>query len=96
MTCLMSQMRLFLYSSGETELNQLAGGEMNDSIKSLNIRPGVGFLSLLPHLNYKPWFALAEFVDNSLQSFLDYRNDIGRIEGTGCKLKVSIELDASV
>lgn len=68
---------------------------MKDSIKSVNIRPGVGFLSLLPHLNYKPWFALAEFVDNSLQSFLDYRDELTQIEGEGYKLKVSIELDAS-
>src|SRR6266849_285358 len=68
---------------------------MKDSIKSVNIRPGVGFLSLLPHLNYKPWFALAEFVDNSLQSFLDYRDELERIEGKGYKLRVYIELDTS-
>lgn len=68
---------------------------MKDSIKSVNIRPGVGFLSLLPHLNYKPWFALAEFVDNSLQSFLDYRDELERIDGKGYKLKVYIELDAT-
>jgi len=68
---------------------------MKDSIKSVNIRPGVGFISLLPHLNYKPWFALAEFVDNSLQSFLCYRDGLERIEGKGYKLKVYIELNAS-
>jgi len=68
---------------------------MKDSIKSVNIRPGVGFLSLLPHLNYKPWFALAEFVDNSLQSFLCYRDELEWIEGTGFKLKVHIELNAT-
>lgn len=68
---------------------------MKDNIKSVNIRPGVGFLSLLPHLNYKPWFALAEFVDNSLQSYLSYRNELEKIEGEGCKLKVYVELDAT-
>lgn len=40
---------------------------------SINIRPGVGILSVLSHLNYKPWFAVAEFVDNAIQSFIDYR-----------------------
>lgn len=30
-------------------------------------------LSVLRHLNYKPWYALAEFVDNSIQSFLSNR-----------------------
>ena len=68
---------------------------MRDSIKSVNIRPGVGFLSLLPHLNYKPWFALAEFVDNSLQSFLDYRDELEQVEGKGYRLKVHIELDGT-
>lgn len=68
---------------------------MKDSIKSVNIRPGVGFLSLLPHLNYKPWFALAEFVDNSLQSFLCYRDELEQVEGNGYKLKVHIELDTT-
>jgi Histidine kinase-, DNA gyrase B-, and HSP90-like ATPase len=67
---------------------------MKDNITSVNIRPGVGFLSLLPHLNYKPWFALAEFVDNSLQSFLSYHDELEQIEGKGCKLKVQIEIDS--
>ena len=26
-------------------------------------------LSVLRHLNYRPWFAIAEFVDNAIQSF---------------------------
>jgi len=36
---------------------------------------------------------MAEFVDNSLQSFLDYREELERIEGPDTKLKVSIELN---
>jgi hypothetical protein len=36
----------------------------------VNIRPGVSVLSVLRHLNYSPWFALAEFVDNAVQSFI--------------------------
>ena len=43
---------------------------------TVGIRPGVSILSVLRHLNYKPWFALAEFVDNSVQSFLTtYREE---------------------
>jgi len=38
--------------------------------ETINIRPESGILAILSHLNYKPWFALAEFVDNSLQSYL--------------------------
>ncbi len=62
---------------------------------SINIRPGTRILSVLRHLNYKPWFAIAEFVDNSLQSFLAYRRELEKVDGDGCKLKVSIEIDAS-
>ena len=42
-------------------------------LQRVNIRPGVKVLSVLQHLNYRPWFALAEFVDNSIQSFIDYQ-----------------------
>ena len=41
-----------------------------NTVNTVNIRPGVSVLSVLRHLNYRPWFAIAEFVDNSIQSFL--------------------------
>src|SRR5436309_5022540 len=63
------------------------------SIQSVNIRPGVSMLSVLSHLNYKPWFAMAEFVDNSLQSFLQHREKLEQLHGADYKLKVSIELN---
>ena len=59
----------------------------------INIRPGVSILSVLPHLNYRPWFALAEFVDNSIQSFQDYRGAITGSDGPDTRLKVDIEID---
>lgn len=62
---------------------------------SINIRPGVSILSVLQHLNYRPWFAIAEFVDNSLQSYLTYRNELSQVEGEGFTLQVSIELDST-
>jgi histidine kinase/DNA gyrase B/HSP90-like ATPase len=62
--------------------------------ESVSIRPGVKVLSVLRHLNYKPWFALAEFVDNSLQSYLDYRAALRRVEGKDYRLRVSIKIEA--
>lgn len=41
-------------------------------------------------LSYKAWYALAEFVDNSTQSYFDNRAELDR---TGEKLKVSITYD---
>ncbi len=52
-------------------------------------------LSVLRHLNYKPWFALAEFVDNSLQSFLSNKDRLRKFEGRDFRLKVDIEFDVS-
>lgn len=63
--------------------------------QTIQIRPGVGILSVLSHLNYKPWFAIAEFVDNSIQSFLDYRAEIQKVDGKNAQLRVDIELDSS-
>lgn len=64
-------------------------------INSVNIRPGVNVLSVLPHLNYKAWYALAEFVDNAIQSSIDHRKALIATEGNGYKLRVDIDFDAA-
>ncbi|MEX2110718.1 MAG: ATP-binding protein [Gemmatimonadaceae bacterium] len=61
--------------------------------RTVSIRPGVRVLSVLRHLNYKPWFALAEFVDNSLQSFLQNRNHLEALHGKEIRCRVSIKLE---
>lgn len=45
-------------------------------IKKVDIRPGVSVLAVLRHLNYRPWFALSEFVDNAVQSFSQNRDQL--------------------
>lgn len=50
-------------------------------------------LAVLSNLNYKPWFALAEFVDNAIQSMLDNREQLRRADGPDYKLQVDIEID---
>lgn len=72
-----------------------ASNEIDASIGRVNIRPGVGILSVLRHLNYKPWFALAEFVDNSLQSYSEHRDALKALHGPDFRLRVEIELDRS-
>ncbi|MEY9135036.1 hypothetical protein ACVMII_003940 [Bradyrhizobium diazoefficiens] len=63
--------------------------------KKVNIRPGVSVLSVLRHLNYSPWFALAEFVDNSVQSFVENKTKLHELHGPAWRLKVSIDVDTS-
>ncbi|MFC3003916.1 ATP-binding protein [Falsiroseomonas tokyonensis] len=63
--------------------------------RSVSIRPGSAILSVLKHLNYKPWHALAEFVDNAVQSYLQNRDALHALHGAGWKLRVDIDVDAS-
>jgi hypothetical protein len=59
---------------------------------SLNIRPQVGMYSAFARLNYKPWFALAEFIDNSIQSFLTNQDRLAAAGHTG-PLVVDVNID---
>ncbi len=67
--------------------------EMNDSEK-INIRPGVRILSVLRHLNYRPWFAIAEFIDNSIQSYYENKEELLK-KHKNYKLKVDVEIDGT-
>ena len=68
---------------------------MMNTISRVSIRPGVSILSVLRHLNYKPWFALAEFVDNGLQSYLTNRKALRELEGRRFPLSVDIDIDSA-
>src|SRR5262245_26257829 len=59
-------------------------------VHKVSIRPGVSVLSVLRHLNYRPWFALAEFVDNALQSSIQNRNELEQLD-KNYQLEVKIE-----
>jgi hypothetical protein len=63
-------------------------------IERVNIRPGVRILSILRHLNYKPWFALAEFVDNAVQSYSENRARLESLHGTKFQLRVDIDIES--
>jgi hypothetical protein len=76
---LISASRRSMQSSGAPKSQNDRSGEKtlmwgrrngSGSGERIDIRPGVSMLSVLKHLNYKPWYALAEFVDNALQSYL--------------------------
>lgn len=64
------------------------------SLHKVNIRPSVSVLSVLKHLNYKPWYALAEFVDNAIQSYLDNEYQLRALGGKNYKLRVEIEVNS--
>jgi hypothetical protein len=37
---------------------------------TIDVQPELGIYKVLKHLKYKPWYAIGEFVDNSIQSYL--------------------------
>lgn len=57
----------------------------------LNIQPQAGVLGVFSRLNYKPWYAIAEFVDNSTQSF--YNNEDALKENGITTVNVKVEYD---
>src|SRR5712672_4038285 len=71
------------------------GGHVSktQSLHRVNIRPSVSVLSVLRHLNYKPWFALAEFVDNAIQSYFDKDRRLRAAAGKKYQLRVEIEVN---
>ncbi|MDQ1088617.1 ATP-binding protein [Siphonobacter sp. SORGH_AS_1065] len=63
---------------------------MNDKI---DIKPGVAMLGILKHIEYDHWYAIAEFVDNSIDSFIKNEKRIKEREGEDFKFVVSIEIN---
>ncbi len=63
--------------------------------KKVDIRPGVSMLAVLKHLNYQPWYALCEFVDNAVESYVKHRQALGKIHGKDHKLRVDIDIDTA-
>lgn len=60
-------------------------------IRKLNIAPTVGLLGLLKNMRYTEWHALAEFVDNSVQSYLKNKTILQK-NNPNYKLKIKISL----
>ena len=75
-------------------MSRKSDASSNQQIDTVSIRPGVSILSVLRHLNYKPWFALAEFVDNAVQSYSARKDDLN-LYSPGFKLRVNIDIDSA-
>ena len=58
----------------------------------VNISPGVGIIKIFKALDYESWFALAEYVDNSISSYQQEGDAIKALE-PDFKLKIDIELN---
>lgn len=59
----------------------------------VSVQPGVGMLALFPSMNYKPWYAIGEFVDNAIQSWRSTRKELESLHGKDFVLRIEIEFD---
>lgn len=66
----------------------------NVPINSVIVRPDVGMLALFPAMNYKPWYAIGEFVDNALQSWQSNRERLSSALGSA-RININIEFNAA-
>jgi hypothetical protein len=84
-----------LPNTHEPERTRDGGGTNADlpAAETISVRPGVQMLGILQHLNYKSWFALAEFVDNSIQSYLANLDRLRTLHGADFTLRVEIEIE---
>ena len=64
-------------------------------IESINIRPTVQILTKFRFFPYQQQYALAEFVDNAIQSFLDNEDKIKSIDGDDAQIEITIEFDSA-
>lgn len=60
--------------------------------KKVPINPSIKIYNILRHLSYQPWYAFAEYIDNSIQSFLDHEELLKKIN-PNYKLKIEITFD---
>lgn len=70
-------------------------GVSDSQLASIEIRPEVTVLSVLRHLNYKAWFAIAEFIDNALQSAIANGEQLKALHGGNFQLTIDVQLDTT-
>jgi len=66
-------------------------------LTTVNIRPEVNVYASYRRLSYRPWFAIAEFVDNSTQNYHDHREELQRAfrnEKAARQLQIEISYDS--
>lgn len=67
--------------------------DFNADVMELNIQPSASILNVFSRLSYKPWYAIAEFVDNSTQSYISHSDELSAAPGFE-KLIVNVKYDA--
>lgn len=64
------------------------------SSPTINVEPGVGIFRVIRNLSYKPQYALAEYIDNSISSYENNKEELRR-RNPEYKLRIVLQLSAS-
>lgn len=70
--------------------------EKEFDIHELNIQPQAGVIGVFSRLNYKPWYAIAEFVDNSTQSFYSHQEELAEQGIDGVDIHINYDADKDI
>jgi len=60
----------------------------------INVEPGVGIFRVIRNLSYRPQYALAEYIDNSISSYENNKAELKR-RHPGYKLRIVLQLGAN-
>ena len=61
---------------------------------SIDIRPDTGVYATFKRISYRPWSAIAEFVDNATQNYFDFKDEIASVTGETPRLEIDIAYDS--
>lgn len=78
--------------SSYTIQTESESNDFNADIMEVNIQPSASILNVFSRLSYKPWYAIAEFVDNSTQSYISHSDELSAALGFE-KLIVNVKYD---
>lgn len=62
------------------------------SVKTVSIRHKPGIYSMYRKIQNEPWFAIAEFVDNAIQSFHSNKTQLMAVEGSDFQFRIQIDV----
>jgi hypothetical protein len=65
----------------------------SESVDQVKIKLETGMLALFPHLTLTPWYALGEFVDNSIQSYQVNKKRLIELHGPAYKLRIDVTFE---
>lgn len=60
---------------------------------SIDIRPDSGVYGTFRRISYRPWSAIAEFIDNSTQNYFENKETIAKVTGRKASLEIDIAYD---